>query len=53
MGFDNAQYSDEKDLLIEKLIALGIYKKASLHLFELSISELEEVYEKAACDNQC
>jgi len=52
MEFDNAHFNDEKDMLIEKLIALGIYKQESLHLFELTVSELEKVYAKAACDKQ-
>ena len=53
MDLDNAHFNDEKDLLIEKLIALGIYKQESFHLFELTVSELEEVYAKAACNKRC
>ncbi|WP_445486919.1 Fur-regulated basic protein FbpA [Niallia sp. 03133] len=37
---------NEKDVLIEKLIENGIFKKESFHLFELSVVELKEEYEK-------
>ena len=51
MDFEQtSSFQDEKDDLIEKLIALGIYKKEALHLFELTITELEEVYAQAACN---
>lgn len=36
----------KKDLLIGKLICRGIYKKNNTHLFELSLSDLEEEYYK-------
>ncbi|MFT8321493.1 MAG: Fur-regulated basic protein FbpA [Bacillus sp. (in: firmicutes)] len=37
---------NQKDILIEKLLDHGIYKKESLHLFELTVIELEEEYNK-------
>jgi len=32
--------------LIDKLISLGVYKKDKIHLFELSLEDLEEEYLK-------
>lgn len=37
---------NKKELLIQELLSLGIFKKGELHLFELSIRELEEEYAK-------
>ncbi|MDP4104859.1 MAG: Fur-regulated basic protein FbpA [Bacillota bacterium] len=34
----------KKQYLMDKLIALGTYKKNDEHLFELTLSELEEEY---------
>lgn len=34
----------QKEQLIHQLILLGVFKKGELHLFELTISELEEEY---------
>ncbi|MDG4658150.1 Fur-regulated basic protein FbpA [Ectobacillus antri] len=36
--------NQKKQQLIEKLIASGVYKKDSKHLFEWTISELEKEY---------
>ncbi|MBU9722884.1 MULTISPECIES: Fur-regulated basic protein FbpA [Bacillaceae] len=35
----------KKNYLINQLIKLGIYKKRDTHLYELTLSELEEEYE--------
>lgn len=35
-----------KDLLINEFIKMGIFKRKNLQLFELSLSELEEEYQK-------
>lgn len=37
----------KKNFLIEKLIRRGIYKKNNSHLFELSLSDLEDEYYKS------
>ena len=37
--------SDKKSL-IEELISFGFYKKDNIHLFELSLADLEEEYKK-------
>jgi hypothetical protein len=36
----------KKELLIQELLAIGVFKKGELHLFELTIRELEEEYAK-------
>jgi hypothetical protein len=36
----------EKEQLIQQLLLLGVFKKGESHLFELTIRELEEEYEK-------
>ncbi|MGP7815740.1 Fur-regulated basic protein FbpA [Niallia sp. 01092] len=41
-----SQVENQKNELIEKLLHHGIYKKESLHLFELTVIELEEEYNK-------
>ncbi|MCK6256154.1 Fur-regulated basic protein FbpA [Fictibacillus sp. KIGAM418] len=38
----------KRNQLINKLINMGIYKKDELHLFQLTLSDLEEEYAKAA-----
>lgn len=35
-----------KHFLINKLIGLGFFKKDGIHLFELTLTELEEEYKK-------
>lgn len=35
---------EKRDILIEKLINFGIFKKNEMHLFELSVTELEDEY---------
>jgi hypothetical protein len=35
-----------KDFLIQEILLLGVLKKGDLHLFELSLGELEEEYMK-------
>jgi hypothetical protein len=35
-----------KDFLIQEILLLGVLKKGDLHLFELSVGELEEEYKK-------
>lgn len=35
-----------KDLLINEFIKMGIFKRKNMQLFELSLSELEEEYQK-------
>jgi hypothetical protein len=43
------QYRTEeitKEQLIHQLLLLGVFKKGELHLFELTISELEEEFAK-------
>ncbi|WP_375162221.1 Fur-regulated basic protein FbpA [Fictibacillus sp. WQ 8-8] len=37
----------KRNQLINKLINMGIYKKDELHLFQLTLSDLEEEYAKA------
>ncbi len=37
---------DSRKSLIEKLIAFNVYKKDDKHLFELTLSELENEYKK-------
>ncbi len=36
----------KRNFLINKLISRGIYKKNGVHLFELTLSDLEEEYNK-------
>lgn len=36
----------KRNFLINKLISKGVYKKNDLHLFELTLSDLEEEYHK-------
>ncbi|WP_243387797.1 Fur-regulated basic protein FbpA [Bacillus kexueae] len=35
-----------KEYIIQKLIQFDIYKKGQKHLYELTLSELEDLYEK-------
>ena len=42
----------KKSLLIGKLIRRGIYKKNNTHLFEFSLSDLEEEYNKIQKNNR-
>jgi hypothetical protein len=35
---------DKKEILIQQLISLGVFKKGEQHLFELEEGELEEEY---------
>ena len=37
---------DKKKILIEELISFGFYKKDNIHLFELSLADLEEESKK-------
>jgi hypothetical protein len=37
---------DRRKILIDKLIAFNVYKKEDRHLFELSLTELENEYRK-------
>ncbi|NRD79163.1 Fur-regulated basic protein FbpA [Bacillus sp. BRMEA1] len=37
---------NRRNKLIDKLIAFSVYKKEDKHLFELSLSELEDEYRK-------
>ncbi|WP_075981757.1 Fur-regulated basic protein FbpA [Bacillus massilinigeriensis] len=36
--------TQRKDELIHELLRSGVYKKGNLHLFELSLDDLEKVY---------
>lgn len=36
----------KKETLIKKLLALGVYKKDDLHLYELTLSDIEKEYNK-------
>jgi len=36
----------KKERLIKKLLALGVYKKDDLHLYELTLSDIEKEYNK-------
>ncbi len=42
----------KKNFLIERLIRRGIYKKDNIHLFELSLSDLENEYDKSRTNKQ-
>lgn len=42
----------KENFLIDKLISQGIYKKNNTHLFELSLSDLEEEYNKIRIDRR-
>lgn len=42
----NRMEDNKKELLIHELLILGVFKKGELHLFELTISELEEEYSR-------
>jgi hypothetical protein len=42
---------DRRQFLIDQLLAFNIYKKEDKHLFELSLSELEEEYSKFQSHN--
>lgn len=42
----------KKHFLIDKLISRGIYKKNNTHLFELSLTDLEEEYHNIRFKNQ-
>lgn len=37
---------NKKEFLIHQLLLIGVFKKDNLHLFELSVDELEAEYEK-------
>ncbi|MGD6962410.1 Fur-regulated basic protein FbpA [Fictibacillus phosphorivorans] len=41
VNFQNA-LQNKKEYLISNLLLKGIYKKKDIHLYELSVSELEE-----------
>jgi hypothetical protein len=45
---DFRYFEGKKEELIDFLILSGVYKKGNLQLFELSLRELEEEYEKLA-----
>ncbi|MDE3838973.1 Fur-regulated basic protein FbpA [Bacillus methanolicus] len=47
MNLDRLKHLEEKkEKIIDFLILSGVYKKGNFQLFELSLRELEEEYEK-------
>ncbi|EIJ78211.1 hypothetical protein PB1_11644 [Bacillus methanolicus PB1] len=47
MNLDRFQHIEEKkEKIIDFLILSGVYKKGNFQLFELTLRELEEEYEK-------
>ena len=45
-GKGKEKIESQKNSLIDKLINHGVYKIGRIHLFELSIPELNELYQK-------
>ncbi|WP_428911513.1 Fur-regulated basic protein FbpA [Niallia sp. Krafla_26] len=45
-GIIEGKMETKKNELIEQLIHYGVYKVGSVQLFELSISELQALYQK-------
>lgn len=44
------KFMGKKDILIEQLIRIGIYKEETgRHLYELSLQELEELWRRFCC----
>lgn len=39
-------HENEKDVLIEQLISIGIFKSGNSQLFELSLADLKKEYEQ-------
>ncbi|MFC0469136.1 Fur-regulated basic protein FbpA [Halalkalibacter kiskunsagensis] len=44
MGELRKQVEARKEKLIKKLINLGIYKSEDKHLFELTLTDIEQIY---------
>ena len=44
--FFKSAIESKRAKIIDKLIALNVYKKEDKHLFELSLTELENEYKK-------
>ncbi|MFS0636075.1 Fur-regulated basic protein FbpA [Mesobacillus foraminis] len=42
----------EKDILIEQLISMGIFKSGNSQLFELSVTDLRKEYEQYSKNEQ-
>jgi hypothetical protein len=45
MGQLSRAVTRRKEKLIQKLLALGVYKKDEHHLYELTLSEIESEYQ--------
>ncbi|WP_121612895.1 Fur-regulated basic protein FbpA [Mesobacillus foraminis] len=45
MGQLSRAVTRRKEKLIQKLLALGVYKKDEHHLYELTLSEIETEYQ--------
>ncbi|MFD2443929.1 Fur-regulated basic protein FbpA [Bacillus sp. CGMCC 1.16607] len=44
--FRETEEETKKEFLINELLEMGIFKSRNLQLFELSLAELEEEYQK-------